>query len=236
MSREATKVPKHIGIIPDGNRRFSRRLMMKPWKGHEWGAKKVKEILEWSRDAGAKEITLYTFSIENFDRPKEEFDYLMELFVKEFDRLKDDEELKKHDVRVNVIGRLYLFPQAVQDRIKEVMEVTKDHKTFIVNFAMAYGGRAEVVDATKRIAEQIKAGTLDVEAINEECFSRNLYFEDEPDLIIRTGGEMRTSNFLPYQGAYSEWIFLDKMWPEFEKKDFEACIAEYQSRQRRFGK
>lgn len=229
-------VPKHIAVILDGNRRFSKRLMMKPFKGHEWGAEKIRKLLEWSKGYGIKELTLYALSVENFNRPKKEFDFLMDLFRKEFRSLKDDPRLAKDGIRINIIGRLWMFPQDIQDMLTEIMAKTKDHTRYILNFAMAYGGRAEVIDATKRIAEQVKEGKLDVEAINEETFSKNLYFSAEPDLIIRTGGEHRTSNFLPFQGAYAEWIFVEKLWPEFEQEDFKACLEEYAGRQRRFGR
>ena len=236
LEKSDNKVPKHIGIILDGNRRFSKRLMMKPWKGHEWGAKKVEKLLEWAKEIGIDELTLYAFSIENFDRQKKEFEYLMDLFRKELPRLLKDERIHESKIRVNFIGRIWMFPKDIQEMMHNVMDKTKNYSNSQINFAMAYGGRTEVVDAAKKIAEKVKNGKLDIEQINEEIFKDNLYLADEPDLIIRTGGEKRTSNFLSYQGAYSEWIFLDIMWPEFEKKDLINCINEYQSRKRRFGK
>ncbi len=129
-----------------------------------------------------------------------------------------------------------MFPKDVQESMKKIMEKTKDYSDYVINFAMAYGGRTEVIDATKRVAEMVKDGKIKVEDISEEIFSKNLYFDDEPDLIIRTGGEVRTSNFLIWQGAYSELIFLDKMWPEFEKEDLKKAIDEYGKRERRFGR
>jgi len=236
MRGSDSKVPKHIGIILDGNRRLARRLMVKPWKGHDWGAKKVEDLLNWCKEFDIKELTLYAFSIENFDRPKDEFNYLMNLFRKEFSRLKDDKRIHDNKIRINVIGRIWMFPNDVQESMREVMERTKNYSDYVINFAMAYGGRTEVIDATRKVAEMVKNGKINVEDINEEVFSKNLYFNDEPDLIIRTGGEKRTSNFLIYQGAYSEWIFLDKMWPEFEKEDLINCIEEYGKRDRRFGR
>ena len=230
------KVPKHIGIIMDGNRRFSKKLMLKPWKGHEWGADKVQKILDWAAELGVQELTLYAFSYENFNRPKEEFDYLMRLFSKEFERLKDDERLEKEGIRINVIGRIKMFPEDIYQKMLDIMEKTKNNDKFIVNFAMAYSGRIEVIDAVKKIAEQLEQGKLNVEDINEEVFEKNLYMSDEPDLIIRTGGDRRTSNFLNYQSAYSEWFFIDKLWPEFEKEDLVKVVEEYKLRDRRFGK
>jgi len=230
------KVPKHIAIILDGNRRFAKRLMMKPWKGHEWGAKKVEKLFDWCKELGIKELTLYTFSVENFNRPKKEFDYLMDLFRKEFDKFKDDKRIDKNRIRINVIGRLWMLPKDIQEKIHYIMEKTKNYSDYIINFAMAYGGRAEVIDATKRIAQQVKEGKLDIDQINEEVFSRNLYMADEPDLIIRTGGNHRTSNFLNYQAAYAEWFFLEKTWPEFEKEDLVEAIEDFKKRERRFGR
>jgi undecaprenyl diphosphate synthase len=229
------KVPYHLGIILDGNRRFAKRLMLKPWKGHEWGAEKVEKVLNWCREYGVKELTLYIFSQENFDRPEKEFNYLMDLFRKEFTRLKDDPRLN-NEIKINFIGRIWMFPKEIQEIMNHLMEKTKDNKSFILNFAMAYSGRAEIVDATKKIAELIKKGIIDVKDINDEVFSENLYLKSEPDLIIRTS-ESRLSGFLLWQGAYAEIEFLPKkLWPEFTKKDFVKCLEEYSKRERRFGK
>jgi|SRR3989344_2804360 len=236
MNPTNSKIPRHIGIILDGNRRFAKRLMLKPWKGHEWGAKKVEKLFEWAKELGIKEATLYCFSIQNFNRPKKEFDFLMRVFKEEAEKLlKKKSKLKEEGVRINFIGRINMFPKGLYEDMKKIMEITKDNKKYIVNFAMAYGGREEVIDATVKIAKQIKDGKLNIDQINEETFSKNLYFNDEPDLIIRTGGERRTSNFLIWQSHYSEWIFLEKFWPEFEKEDLIQAIDEYKKRERRFG-
>lgn len=229
------KVPKHIGIILDGNRRLAKKLMVKPWKGHEWGAKKVEKVIEWGNDLGISELTLYALSIENFNRPEIEFNYLMKLFKKEFKRLKNDHQLKNKEIRINFIGRLWMLDEELQEILNDISNKTKNNSKFIVNFAIAYGGRQEVVDATIKIAEQVKSGELDISKINEETFSNSLWSSSEPDLIIRTGGEIRTSNFLNFQSAYSEWIFLEKSWPEFEKEDFISAIDEYTSREIRKG-
>lgn len=237
MEPTSNKVPKHVGIIMDGNRRFAKKLMLKPWKGHEWGAKKVENVVEWSVKAGVKELTFYAFSIENFDRPKEEFDYLMNLFKEECKRLlKKDSIAHKNKTRINVIGRIYLFPEDLQKLIKQLQEDTKNYSNIILNFAVAYGGRAEIIDATKRISQKIKEGKLNIDEINEEVFSKNLYNESEPDLIIRTGGEQRTSGFLIWQGSYAELFFCDSFWPEFSKEDFNNVLEAYSKRDRRFGR
>ena len=172
---QISKVPKHIGIILDGNRRFSKKLMLKPWKGHEFGAKKVEKLLDWSKEFNVRELTLYAFSIENFDRPKQEFDYLMELFRKEFDRLIDDKRVMADKLRLNFIGRIWMFPKDIQEKMNDLMKKTKNNDGFFLNFAMAYGGRAEIIDATKKIAEKVKEGKLDIKDINEELFNKNIY-------------------------------------------------------------
>ncbi len=234
---EVEYVPKHIGIIMDGNRRFSKRLMMKPWKGHEWGAEKVKKVLEWCRDFEIKELTLYSFSYQNFNRPKEEFDHLMNIFIQNFRELNEkSDKLSENGIKINVIGRIWLFPEELQEEIKKIMDNTKENSEYIINFAMAYGGQEEIVDAAKKIAEKVKEGELEIDRINKEIFSENLYMNHEPDIIIRTGGERRSSNFLPFQSAYSEWFYVEKMWPEFEKEDFAEIIESFSMRKRRFGK
>lgn len=234
-----SRVPKHVGIILDGNRRFAKRLMMKPWMGHEWGAGKVRKLLDWGYELGVEELTLYSFSVQNFDRPKEEFDFLIGVFRKEFDSLMEEENQKKlrdRGLQINFIGRLWMFPQDVHERMQKLMELTKDHKNHVVNFAMAYGGREEVVDAVKKISADVAVGKVSIAAINEEVFSQYLYRNSNPDMIIRTGGEKRTSNFLIWQSPYAEWFFLEKTWPEFEKEDFVQCLQEFGQRERRFGK
>ncbi|MEM4264086.1 MAG: polyprenyl diphosphate synthase [Candidatus Woesearchaeota archaeon] len=231
------KVPRHIGIIMDGNRRFAKRLMMKPWMGHEWGARKIHQVLEWAKELGISEITFYAFSIQNFNRPKEEFDYLMDIFCKEFDSLMKEEklkEMKEKGLRINFIGRLHMFPEKVHERMKKLMEMTKDNKPNIVNFAMAYGGREEILDAVQKISEAIQKG--EQVKLDEELFAKYLYLNSDPDLIIRTGGEQRISNFLLWQGSYTELVFLDKMWPELTKEDFVKAVSEYGLRERRFGR
>lgn len=239
MEPTTNAVPKHIGIIMDGNRRFAKRLLLKPWQGHEWGAKKLKDVLTWCRDLGVKEITLYAFSIENFDRPKQEFDFLMNLFRDEFRDLykpENIEQLRKDGVRINLLGRIGMFPVDVQEAMNNITEATKKNKPYVVNFAMAYGGRAEIIDATRKVAQMVKDGKLDVDKINEDVFQKNLYTESEPDLIIRTSGEQRISGFMLWQGSYAELFFCKNNWPEFSKEDLVEAIASYNNRDRRFGK
>ena len=221
----------------DGNRRFAKRLMLKPWKGHEWGAKKLHSVLNWCKDLGVDELTVYAFSYENFNRPEDEKKFLFEIFNKEFqDLINKQDELKSEGLKVNFIGRLNMFPEQITSKMNKLMEVTKENNNIILNVAMAYGGRVEVIDAVRKIAKQVDEGKLNIDQINEDTFEKQLYMTNEPELIIRTGGEQRTSNFLIWQSSYSEWIFLDKKWPEFEKADFEQCLENYAQRSRRFGK
>lgn len=238
MKPSNSTVPRHVGIILDGNRRFAKRLMLKPWKGHEWGAKKVRELMDWCQELGVRELTLYAFSVQNFNRPKEEFDFIMDVFRKEFDTLINNnmDDINQKGLRIVFIGRMWMFAPEIQEKMRTLMELTKNNASYRVNFAMAYGGREEVIDAVRKLAEQVKQGTLDVAAINEQTFAKALYLDSDLDLIIRTGGDKRTSNFLPWQAIYSEWIFLEKTWPEFEKQDLIEAIASYEDRERRFGK
>jgi tritrans,polycis-undecaprenyl-diphosphate synthase [geranylgeranyl-diphosphate specific] len=219
----------HMGIILDGNRRFAKKLMAKPWNGHEEGAKRVEELLDWCKELDIRQLTLYCFSLENFKRTKEEVDFLMKLFKKEFERLDKDERVEKNQVKIRFFGQKELLDKELQELMSKIEEKTKGYNNYRLNFAIAYGGRQEIISAIKKMVEEKKE-------INEENFQKSLWISDSPDLIIRTGGEKRTSNFLPWQSVYSEWIFLDKMWPEITKKDLEEAITEFNNRQRRFGK
>ncbi len=231
--------PKHIGIIIDGNRRFAKRLMAKPWKGHEWGAKKFRKFTEWCFELNVKEITAYAFSIQNFNRPKEEYEKIMEIFKKEAKEMLKPEELKKLNekgTRIRFIGRQWMLPKELQELQNKIMEKTKNNSLRTINLAIAYGGREELIDAVQKIAKEAKKGKIQPDKINEELIGKHLWLNSEPDIIIRTGGEKRTSNFLAWQGVYSELMFIDKFWPEMEKEDLIACIEEYKNRERRFGR
>src|SRR3989344_163262 len=234
MKPSNNKVPLHLGLIIDGNRRFAKRLMLKPWMGHELGVKKVERLLKWCEELKIKEVTLYAFSIENFDRPRMEFSYLMNLFKKAFKDFENDPRLEY--TRVNFIGRINMFPKEIQELMHRIMNKTKNNKKHILNFAMAYGGRAEILDAVRKLAKDIKSNKVNINKINENIFKKNLYIESEPDLIIRTSGEIRTSGFMLWQGAYSELYFCNKYWPDFTKRDFVKAIVSYQNRERRFGR
>ncbi len=230
----------HLGIIMDGNRRFARKLMMQPWKGHEWGEERVEQLLGWCTDLGIKALTLYTLSLENIaGRPKIELDYIYQLM----ERVALDVINNKNHVvhakraKVNVIGRKEALPAKLRKLLARVEAITKDYDGFEANFAIAYSSRVEIIDAVKRIAKQVKEGKIDIPQINEATIKENLYKPDirDPDLIIRTGGEKRLSNFLLFQSAYSELCFIDKPWPEFSKDDLIEAINDFRMRQRRFG-
>ena len=228
--------PLHIAIILDGNRRYAKKLGLSPWEGHKFGAEKIKDILKWCRELGVEELTLYTFSVDNFKRPEIEKKAIFELFMKNISGMKNSKELKKNDVRVRFIGRLEMFPESIQREMHEVMEQTKNNSRFKINFAMAYSGRAEITDAFKKIIQKIKNKEINEKDIAESLISENLYLSSAPDILIRPGGEKRISDFLLWQNSYTELFFIDKLWPEFEKEDLIKIIEEFKSRERRFGK
>ncbi len=223
--------PNHVAIILDGNRRFAKRLILEPWKGHEYGKEKVEAMLDYAKELGIKEMTFYALSQENIkSRPRNELEFLYKIF-REFFRDLDRKKIEKNKIRIKFIGNLDLLPSDLKEQCLELEKQTENNSGFLVNFAIAYGGRQEIIEAVKKILKnKIKEKDID-----EKIIQQNLLLSGEPDLIIRTGGEKRTSNFLPWQSAYSEWIFMDKMWPEFEKQDLVNCIEEFKKRKRNFG-
>ena len=177
--------------------------------------------------------------MQNFSREKREVDTLLNLFRKHFEKLKDDNKISKNRIRVRVICRIHMFPEDLQRSIYEIMEKTKTHDNLTINFAMAYGGREEIVDAVRKIAEDVKFGSINItniDSIDEKMFASKLYLNSDPEIVIRTGGDKRTSNFLPWQTIYSEWFFTTSLWPEFSKEEFVKILDEFNSRERRFGK
>jgi tritrans,polycis-undecaprenyl-diphosphate synthase [geranylgeranyl-diphosphate specific] len=231
--------PEHIAIILDGNRRWAQNHSMNPNVGHYYGADKTEEVLRWCLNLGVKTITFYAFSTENFTRLPDEVNELMGLIEEKLRQILEDEDIHKHKVRVKAIGRLNQLPENLQEMITKVEEATKDYDEHFLNLAIAYGGRAEIVDAAKEIAQHIVDGTLSPNEIDEEVFEKHLYTsylpKQDPDLIIRTSGEERLSGFLLYQSAYSELFFLDVYWPEFRLIDVLRAIRTFQKRKRRFG-
>jgi len=224
--------PKHIAIILDGNRRYAKKLMLEPWKGHDYGGKKVEELIDYAGDLGVNELTFYALSIENIkNRSEKELKHLYKLFSKTFNEI-NREKLRKNKTKIKFIGNLNLISEDLKKQCLDLEKETASNNNFIINFAIAYGGKQELVEAVKKIVKS----DVGVEDINEELIEDNLWLSNEPDLVIRTGGALRTSNFLLWQSTYSEWFFLDKLWPEFGKEDLIECIEEFGRRKRNFGK
>jgi tritrans,polycis-undecaprenyl-diphosphate synthase [geranylgeranyl-diphosphate specific] len=230
---------EHIAIILDGNRRWATEKDLDPWLGHEAGAKKVEQLLDWCHKLGVKSITLYAFSTENFRRPKNEVEEIMRIAEEEFRKILVDERIHKNKVRVKVIGRVNLLPVSLQTLITEAEKATQNYNEHYLNIAFAYGGRAEIVDAARKIAKEVKNGELNPEKVDEQLFEQYLYTsympKQDPDLIIRTSGEERLSGFLLWQSAYSEFCFLDVYWPDFRLIDLLRAVRIFQKRKRRFG-
>lgn len=231
-------IPRHVAIIMDGNRRFAEDVGLKPETGHIFGRDKIEETLDWCMELGIKNLTLYAFSTENFNRKPEEVKELMNLCRIELKNALEDQRIHENRIKINVIGHLNSLPQDIQKAAKEIMEKTKDYDNYSLNVALAYGGREEILQAIQKIAMDVQKGKITPEEITEEKVSKYLYTRDlpDPDLILRTSGEERISNFLLWQLAYSELYFSDIYWPAFQKKDFLKAIYTYQQRKRRFGR
>ncbi|MHA1198987.1 MAG: polyprenyl diphosphate synthase [Candidatus Heimdallarchaeaceae archaeon] len=230
-------IPKHIGIILDGNRRGSRILGVDYLTGYNLGAEKLEDVLDWCWDLEVKVITCWIFSTENFSRPKDQVESIMKLAVKYFQKIRNDKRIFKNEVRIRVLGRQNMLPKEVQKEIKLTEEATKHHKRYDLNLCMAYGGRAEIVDALKQILNKANEGKIVLDDVDEELISNHLYTDNipDPDLIIRTSGEERLSGFLLWQSAFSEYYFTDVHWPLFRKIDLWRAIRSFQRRERRYG-
>jgi tritrans,polycis-undecaprenyl-diphosphate synthase [geranylgeranyl-diphosphate specific] len=230
---------EHIAIILDGNRRWASENEINPWLGHKRGAETVEQLLDWCEKLGVKFVTLYTFSTENFRRSPGEIEEIMRIAGEEFRKLLTDERIHRNKVHVKVIGRVNLLPESLQELILNVEKATANYDKQFLNFALAYGGRAEIVDATKTIAEKVKNGELNLDEVDENTFEKYLYTshmpKQDPDLIVRTSGEERLSGFLLWQSAYSELCFLDVYWPDFRLIDLLRAIRTFQKRKRRYG-
>lgn len=233
-------IPRHIAIIMDGNRRYALMQGMPPQKGHEMGKDKLGEVIEWCYELGVKVLTVFAFSTDNFKRSKKEVEHLMNLFEKDLQKLANEEKIKEKKVRIKVIGQIDLLPENVRRAAEEVMEKTKDYDEYYFNIAIGYGGREEIIDALKKIVREVEKGKISPDEIDKELLSSYLYTSHlpipDPDLVLRTSGEERISNFLLWQLAYSELYFADVYWPAFKKTDFLRAIQSYQRRQRRYGK
>jgi undecaprenyl diphosphate synthase len=222
-------IPNHLGIILDGNRRWAKERGLSSFEGHRKGLEKVKKIVNWSRERGIKTLTLFVFSTENWKRAKSEVNFLMTLAKKALTN--DLEEYANKGVKIRVIGQREKLSADLQKEITKIEGLTKDNKDITLNLALSYGGRTEIVEAVKNIVRK----KISPEKITEEVIKENLWTSDV-DLIIRTGKEQRISNFLIWQAAYSELYFCPKYWPDFNEMDLDQALAEYSSRQRRFGK
>jgi len=240
LERQVKKspVPNHLAVIMDGNRRYAERLGLLPYEGHLMGKGTLENLSEWCRNLNIKYLTVYAFSLENFSRDEKELDPLMDLFEESFLNAADDPQVHKNKVRIRSIGHRELLPERVIKAIEYAEYKTKDYDDYNYNLAVAYGGRQEIVRSMTKIAEKIKAGELDSKDIDVDLISDNLYTSNlpDPDLILRTSGEERVSNFLLWQLAYSELYFADVFWPEMRKIDFLRAIRSFQQRQRRIGR
>ena len=232
----ASNTPQHIAIIMDGNGRWAKQHKLPRIEGHRRGAEAVKRTLKAAQENGVKNLTLYAFSVENWKRPKNEVQALMDLlegFLSE-----QMPELIKRKIRLRVVGRYQELPERIQTLLRQAEEITQDYDEYTLGLALNYGSRTEVVDAVKAVAQAATAGQVDLDDLDYDSFRHYLYTRDmpDPDLVIRTSGECRLSNFLLLQSAYAE-IYLSKvLWPDFDEAEFKAAIAEYKSRERRYGK
>ncbi len=228
-------VPQHIAIILDGNGRWAESQNLARAKGHVEGVKRVEELLDEARQLGVKVLTLYTFSTENWKRPRTEVSLIMNILdavlVQKLKKLCED------NIRFQIIGKWARVPEPVLSTMKNAIETTKDNDGLILNLAFNYGSRMEIVDAVRDIAQRVEDKDITVDQINEEMVSNALYTKGlpDPDLLIRTSGEIRISNFLLWQLSYAELYFSDKFWPEFDTKEFHKAIIDFQNRERRFG-
>jgi undecaprenyl diphosphate synthase len=232
---DLTNIPQHVAIIMDGNGRWAKGQGMERVYGHEKGVTTVRTITEVAAEMGVKWLTLYTFSTENWNRPKYEVDALMSLLV--HTAKGELPTLMKNNIRLTTIGDFDSLPEHTRNELQETMNATKDNTRMTLVLALSYSSRLEILDAVKSIATQVKAGTLAIENITDELISNHLYTKGmpEPELLIRTSGEIRISNFLLWQIAYSELYFTDLFWPDFDKESFHTAILDYQNRERRFG-
>jgi undecaprenyl diphosphate synthase len=231
MSTE--RIPSHLAIIIDGNRRWAKKNGLSSFQGHKKGLDNVQKIGDYCIKKGVKILTLYVFSSENWNRSKKEVAYLMRLFVLALSK-KNIEKFNRDKIKFQAIGQIERLPKSLQNKIRLAEESTKNNKKGILNLAISYGGRPEIIQAIKKIIKKkIPASKINEEIINQNLWTANLPY---PDLIIRTGGEQRLSNFLTWQTAYSEFYFTKRYWPEFNNKDIDKALEDYSIRERRFGK
>ncbi|MBS1105720.1 MAG: uppS [Deltaproteobacteria bacterium] len=232
---QAETIPRHVAVIMDGNGRWAERRGLDRVQGHRAGIEAVRATVRAAHELGVRFLTLYAFSTENWSRPKGEVDALMGLL--EHYLAAELEELDRNGIRLRAIGRLERLPELARVKLKEALERTRDNSEMTVVFALSYGGRTEIADAARKLARDVESGKLDPEQIDEKTFGAYLYDPEipDPDLLIRTGGEARVSNFLLWQIAYAELHVTDVMWPDFRKNDLVEAVWDYQQRERRYG-
>ena len=235
MSAALSKVPRHVAIIMDGNGRWAKERKLPRVAGHRAGTDSVRDVVRLAGEVGVKYLTVYAFSVENWQRPKSEVDTLMRL-LEEFLRREVD-ELNKHNVRLQAIGRLRDLPEVVQEQLHKTIDATKNNTGLTFILALSYSGRVEIIEAMQSIIREVQYGHLDTAQIDEKVFQHHLYtrYYPDPDLLIRTSGEMRLSNFLLWQLSYTEIYITPALWPDFRRKEFQAALEDYAGRQRRFG-
>lgn len=235
LLKERGEIPEHIAVIMDGNGRWAKERNRLRIQGHKAGVESVRDVVECCAQLGVGHLTLYAFSTENWRRPKAEVSALMKLLIQTIRN--ETLSLNKNDIRLNAIGELNRLPAICLKELKEGMEMTKDNTRMVITLALSYSGRWDIGNAVKSISEQVKQGVLNVDNINDELISRHLSTRDmpDPDLLIRTGGEFRISNFLLWQSAYTELYISQKYWPDFRRNDVYTAIETYQNRERRFG-
>lgn len=233
--KENQIMPKHIAIIMDGNRRWAKGKMLPVKLGHKQGAETLKKVVRHANKIGLEYITVYAFSTENWKRSKEEVDSLMSLLENYLDDFA--KEADTENIVIRVLGDLTALSESLQDNIKRTIERTKNNTGTIFNIALNYGGRNEIVNAVREISKEVQTGNLKIEDIDENIISEHLYTkkDPDPDLLIRTSGELRLSGFLPWQTVYSEFIFLEKLWPDFTTEDLDNAIEVFKKRNRKFG-
>lgn len=224
---------KNIAIIMDGNGRWAKNQGKSRSYGHEKGSKILLECAKWAKEHEVESITYYAFSTENWKRSEKEINFLFKLPIRFFDKY--FQEFIDEGICVKIIGNRKMLPKKLNDKLDEVENLTKNNTNILVNLAINYGSRDEIIFATKKIAQKLKSDEITLEDINEDLFSKNLYYGNDIDLVIRTGGEYRVSNFLLWQIAYSELYINEKYWPDFNKEDLKTAINWYKNRNRRFG-
>jgi len=234
--KDFTYLPNHVAIIMDGNGRWAKKIGKKRAFGHENGTKSVKECINQSIKLGIKNLTLFVFSTENWNRPKFEVNALMDLLVYSID--KERVSLIENNIKLNVVGDLDSLKNKPKSKLESIISETKNNKKLNLNLAISYGSKQEIVNAIREVSNKVKNNIISVKNIDENIINEHLYTRNLPnvDLLIRTGGEKRVSNFLLWQIAYAEMYFTDVLWPDFKKEDFLDALEDYQKRERRFGK